>query len=65
MLENNLTNSVIHLALSLSLSLLTHIDGHQKNSWSAAWGENGYIRLKRGAGMCKIGLLSTIAKFGK
>jgi len=26
-----------------------------KNSWSADWGEKGFIKLKRGVGMCGIG----------
>ena len=30
-----------------------------KNSWSKDWGEGGYIRLKKGVGMCNIG--NTIA----
>ena len=26
-----------------------------KNSWSSRWGQNGYIKLKRGVNMCGIG----------
>ena len=27
-----------------------------KNQWSTSWGESGYIRIQRGAGMCGIGI---------
>jgi len=27
-----------------------------RNSWSASWGESGYIRIQRGIGMCGIDL---------
>ena len=26
-----------------------------KNSWGAGWGENGYIKVRRGNNDCKIG----------
>ena len=26
-----------------------------KNSWSKRWGDNGYIKIQRGVGMCGIG----------
>jgi len=31
-----------------------------KNSWGSDWGEDGYIKLKRGVGMCSIGTLVAV-----
>uniref|UniRef100_A0A6G1SKE1 Cathepsin L n=1 Tax=Aceria tosichella TaxID=561515 RepID=A0A6G1SKE1_9ACAR len=36
-----------------------------KNSWSQHWGEEGYIRLRRGKGTCAIGKYATIPTFDK
>jgi len=31
-----------------------------KNSWGSTWGDGGYIKLKRGVGMCGIGTLAAV-----
>ena len=37
-----------------------------KNSWgSGSWGESGYMRLKRGVGMCNVGQMCVAAKCAK
>ena len=35
-----------------------------KNSWGTSWGENGYMRLKRGVNMCYIGREFTLVTCG-
>merc|ERR1719242_2156218 len=36
-----------------------------KNSWGTGWGEAGFIRLKRGVGMCGVGSVIVVAKCDK
>merc|ERR1719348_222840 len=33
-----------------------------KNSWGTGWGENGFIKLERGSGMCGIGRSISVVK---
>jgi len=33
-----------------------------KNSWGTGWGDNGYIKLERGSGMCGIGRSMAVVK---
>ena len=33
-----------------------------KNSWGTWWGDNGFMKLKRGVGMCRVGIRIAVAK---
>ena len=35
-----------------------------KNSWGTWWGDNGFMKLKRGVGMCRVGRRIAVAKCG-
>eukprot|EP00088_Acartia_fossae_P054838 TRINITY_DN6332_c0_g2_i1.p1 TRINITY_DN6332_c0_g2~~TRINITY_DN6332_c0_g2_i1.p1 ORF type:complete len:228 (-),score=55.29 TRINITY_DN6332_c0_g2_i1:122-805(-) len=36
-----------------------------KNSWGSYWGDKGFIKMKRGVGMCGIGRAISVVKCGK
>jgi len=36
-----------------------------KNSWGTGWGDNGFIKLERGSGMCGIGRSISVVKCSK